>query len=60
MAALTDRIWEFMQAPPPEERIFRLHDMEHLAASDQELRRAWKACAASTGRGRPHRASGSH
>ena len=37
MDALSERIWSFMQAPPPEERIFELHDLRHLASSDQEL-----------------------
>ena len=38
MDGVTERIWSFMQAPPPEERIFQLHELQHLAPSEQALR----------------------
>ena len=34
---LAERIWSFMQEPQPEERIFELRDLRHLAPSEQAL-----------------------
>ena len=35
---LAERIRAFMEEPPPEERIFELRDLRHLATSEQALR----------------------
>ncbi len=36
--SLAERIWSFMQDPPPAERIFELRELRHLAPSEQALR----------------------
>lgn len=36
-SVLAERIWSFMQAPPPAERIFEMRELRHLAPSEQAL-----------------------